>query len=190
MAADCAGRFQMAQKPGQVLVVVPEPEQLLHRLMYGDALFDLDACAMFDARAKSFALRGADAQGLVEIAMAGRASIDQGPAGDRHQQPAEAAALQTVYRQSASARRRNEPLAVADVDWPVMTAAFGYIRHCITREIALSPAFWFLRNKCNLAIQRSGRPRQVCPLLWLRFLFKDHRAGLKARFHCLRESTL
>src|SRR5262247_2598792 len=98
MAADCADRFQMSQKTGQVLEVVPEPEQLLHRLIYGDALFDLDTCAVFDARAKSFALRGADAQGLVEIAMAGRASIDQGPA--------------------------------ADVDWPVVTAAFGYIRHC------------------------------------------------------------
>src|SRR5215813_6508875 len=62
--------------------------------------------------------------------MAGRASIDQGPAGDRHQQSAEAAALQPVYRQGASARHRNEPLAVADVDWPVVTAAFGYVRHC------------------------------------------------------------
>src|SRR5262252_59142 len=81
MAADCADRFQMSQKTGQVLEVVPEPEQLLHRLIYGDALFDLDACAVFDARAKSFALRGADAQGLVEIAIAGLASIDKGPAG-------------------------------------------------------------------------------------------------------------
>src|SRR5215813_15613047 len=107
MAADCADRFQMAQKTGQVLEVVPEPEQLLHRLIYGDALFHLDACAVFDARAKSFALRGADAQRLVEIAMAGRASIDQDAAGDRRQQPAEAAALQPVYRQSASARHRN-----------------------------------------------------------------------------------
>src|SRR5262249_57633879 len=111
MAADCADRFQMAQKTGQVLEVVPEPEQLLHRLIYGDALFDLDACAVFDARAKSFALCGADAQGLVEIAMAGRASIDQGPAGDRHQQSAEATALQPLYRQTASPRHRTDPLA-------------------------------------------------------------------------------
>src|SRR5262245_28715231 len=125
MAADCADRFQMAQKTGQVLEVVPEPEQLFHRLMYGDTLFDLDACAVFDAGATSFALRGADAQGPVKIAMAGPAPIDQRPSGHRHQQSAEATALQTVYRQSTSARRRNESLAAADVDWPVMTAAFG-----------------------------------------------------------------
>src|SRR5262245_18003545 len=97
MAADCADRFQMAQKTGQVLEVMPEPEQLLHRLIDGDALFDLDACAVFNARAKSFALHGADAQRPVKIAMAGRATIYQGAAGDRHQQPAEATALQPVY---------------------------------------------------------------------------------------------
>src|SRR5262249_8920378 len=117
MAADCADRFQMSQKTGQVLEVVPEPEQLLHWLIYGDALFDLYAGAVLDARAMSLAFGGGDAKGFVEIAMAGRASIDKGPAGDRHQQSAEAAALQPVYRQSASARHRNEPLAVADVDW-------------------------------------------------------------------------
>src|SRR5215470_17605974 len=157
MASDCADRFQVAQKTGQVLEVVPEPEQLLHRLIYGDALFDFDACAVFYARAKAFALRGADAQDLVEIAMAGRASIDQGPAGDRHQQPAETAALQPVYRQSASARRQNKPLAVADVDWSVVTAAFGYIHHCD-----------YSGNRIESSLQ----------------------AGLTARFHCLRESTL
>src|SRR5262249_27836309 len=110
MAADRADRFQMAQKTREVLEVVPEPEQLLRGLIDGDAPFDLDACAVFDARAKSFALRGADAQRPVEIAMAGRASIDQGAAGDRHQQPADAPALQSVYRQSASARYRDETL--------------------------------------------------------------------------------
>src|SRR5262252_59144 len=82
MAADCADRFQMPQKTGQVLEVVPVPEQLLHRLIYGDALFDLDACAVFDARAKSFALRGADDQGLVEIAMAGGTLIYRGETGN------------------------------------------------------------------------------------------------------------
>src|SRR5262245_11344737 len=128
MAADCADRFQMAQKPGQVLEVVPEPEQLLHRLIDGDALFDLDACAMFDARAKSFALRGADAQRLIESAMAGRASIDQCAAGDRRQQPVETPSFQPVYRQSASTRYRDEALAIADVDWPVMSATFDQIR--------------------------------------------------------------
>src|SRR5262245_57661352 len=127
MAADRANRFQMAQKTREVLEVVPEPEQLIRGLIDADALFDLDARAMFDARTKSFALRGADAQRPIEIAMAGRASIDQGAAGDRHQQAAEAPALQSAYRQSASARHRDETLAIADVDWPIMTAVFGCV---------------------------------------------------------------
>src|SRR5262245_21622530 len=104
MVADRANRFQMAQKTGKVFEVVPEPEQLIRGLIDGDALFDFDARAVFYARAKSFALRGADAQRSVEIGMAGRPSINQGAAGDRHQKASEAPALQSVYRQSASAR--------------------------------------------------------------------------------------
>jgi hypothetical protein len=120
-------RFQVVQKKGKVLEVAPESEQFLNGLIDSDALFDLDARAVFDARAKSFAFRGADAQRLVEAAMAGRASVDQCAASDRHQHPANAAALQSVYRQRASARRRDEPLSIADIDRPVMTAMFCQI---------------------------------------------------------------
>src|SRR5262245_43936135 len=103
MTADRADRFQMVQKTWQILEVMPEPEQLFRRLIDGDALFDLDARAVLDARAKPFALRCADAQGLIETGMACRAAIDQTGAGDHHQQSAQTSTLQTVNRQGAAA---------------------------------------------------------------------------------------
>src|SRR5262245_52743132 len=102
---------------------MPEPEQFVRGFIYGDALFDLDARAVLDARANPFSLRSADAQGFIEIAMAGRPSIDQTGAGDRHQQSAQTSSLQPVNRQDPAARSRDQPLAIADVDWPVVAIA-------------------------------------------------------------------